>query len=224
MKSNKDTKETLLQQVIEKYSTNYKPPIGRSGIKRGDEIAFSQKKYDASLYTALTNKPLKEIANELEIKYGVLKLWKIEKRFKELMQQHQRHFALHTVGELQKKIGFLHDYEDTILEKNIEEIMSAPIPPIAFDEFRDANTYNPALVEEIYTHLFKRSFGGENEFFNFLILKFVKNVLSVSLNPKLWIQTKKSAIFLIKHLLKDGQIKTAMYYLRQLEEMEGTEV
>jgi len=217
--------KTLLQTFIENYSKSYHPPIGRAGIKRGEKIGYSQVKYEASLYSALTSKTLKDIAIELKVKYGVLKLWRIEKDFQALIEQHRRHFSGFVWGALHKKTGKLRDYaEDVLLKKDIREIWDTKLPSINFDEFRDSATYNPKVFESIYHRIFVESDYKSHELFplSFIFLNFIKVFFPSVFSIKLWKEIKIITINQIRMFLEEigDSKKEALFYLKLLYEME----
>jgi len=83
---------TLLGEYIEQRMSSYIEPE-RKGTTKGDPIGFSRKKYEASLYCT-TKFKLKYMAKILDTPYGVLRKWKTEKKFKEMVETHCREFAI----------------------------------------------------------------------------------------------------------------------------------
>ncbi len=83
---------TLLGEYIEQRMSSYIEPE-RKGTTKGDPIGFSRKKYEATLYCT-TNFKLKYLAKILGIPYGVLRKWKTEERFKEMVETHCRDLAI----------------------------------------------------------------------------------------------------------------------------------
>jgi hypothetical protein len=76
---------------------NYVEPT-KEGTPRGEPIGFPLAKYKATLYALrerlLPSKgDLVSQAKELGVSYGVLKKWRSEKKFKEMVSQHEKDFA-----------------------------------------------------------------------------------------------------------------------------------
>ncbi len=224
MSNKKKTEQTALQWFIEKYSKEYQPPVGRAGIKKGEKIGFSQAKYDASLYSGLTNKSLKDIAKDLNISYGVLKLWRIEKDFKELMDRHVRHFSMLCFRKAFEHPDSKGDIEFELDKLTLKEIAERPIEfsKINIDQFSDADIYHPIVVNAIIERQFPHfeGIGHISQKTHVLQIKFVRQVFPHVINDKQWKRINLGLISTIKQEMVAGNNKYAMYLLRLLEEIE----
>ncbi len=82
---------TLLGRFIQEKLDSYIEPE-RKGTAKGDEIGFSRKKYEASLYN-ITNLKMKYLSKTLNISYGLLRKWRTEDTFRAMIERHSREFA-----------------------------------------------------------------------------------------------------------------------------------
>jgi hypothetical protein len=71
----------------------YEEPA-RTRAQKGQQVGFSRAKYHASLL-ALTCLDLQRMAQEARCTYGVLRVWRTEEGFKELVARHQAEFLGH---------------------------------------------------------------------------------------------------------------------------------
>jgi hypothetical protein len=75
----------------------------KKGTPKGDPVGFSLAKYKATLF-ALRERVLPDTADlvtqakELGVSYGVLRKWRSEQKFKELVSQHEREFVSRVLG------------------------------------------------------------------------------------------------------------------------------
>jgi hypothetical protein len=81
---------TLLGRFIQEKLEGYEEPT-RQGVRRGDKVGFPRKKLHAGLL-ALTCASLREQAAEAGIKYDLLRKWRSEPEFKEMVNQHRYAF------------------------------------------------------------------------------------------------------------------------------------
>lgn len=82
---------TLIGDFVGQKTASYIEPE-RKGTAKGDEIGFSQKKYEASLWN-ITSLKLRILAILLGISHGLLRKWRTEEKFKKMIAQHCREFA-----------------------------------------------------------------------------------------------------------------------------------
>lgn len=88
--------QRLLPKFIDEKLTNYIEPT-KEGTPRGEPVGFSKAKYRATL-EALREKVLPETddlstqAKRLRVAYGVLRKWRSEPQFKQLVAQHEKEF------------------------------------------------------------------------------------------------------------------------------------
>ena len=113
------TKQTqkLLPRFIDEKLANYVEP-SRKGTPKGEPVGFSKAKYRASL-EALREKVLPETndlsteAKRLRVPYGVLRKWRSEPQFKELVAQHEKEFVRQLETDIQ---------HDTALKQKIQHV------------------------------------------------------------------------------------------------------
>jgi hypothetical protein len=86
----------LLPRFIAEKLADYTEP-SKKGVPKGDPVGFSRTKYHATLL-ALRQKlladeeGLEEQAKELKVSYGVLRKWRSEQQFKEMVAQREKEF------------------------------------------------------------------------------------------------------------------------------------
>ena len=111
--------QKLLPKFIDEKLFNYVEPT-RKGTPKGEAVGFSKAKYGASL-EALREKVLPETndlsteAKRLRVPYGVLRKWRSEPQFKELVAQHEKEF----IRQLQTKKAEL------IMGQSLERLRNA---------------------------------------------------------------------------------------------------
>ena len=84
-------KNTLLSEFIKKMIADYEEPQ-RKGTPKGEPVGFGRDKYKASLYL-LYNTKLVDLAEELNISYGVFRKWKSEKVVQAEVENYLREFT-----------------------------------------------------------------------------------------------------------------------------------
>jgi hypothetical protein len=75
----------------------------KKGTPKGDPIGFSLVKYTATLYALRERvlpgmRDLASQAKELGVSYGVLRKWRSEPRFRDMLSQHEKEFMRYVVG------------------------------------------------------------------------------------------------------------------------------
>ena len=89
--------EERLARFISHKVTSYVEPT-KKGTPKGDPVGFSLTKYKATLY-ALRERVLPDTldlviqAKKLGVSYGVLRKWRSEQKFKEIVSQHVDEFT-----------------------------------------------------------------------------------------------------------------------------------
>ena len=86
----KDDSSSLLEVFISARTKHYDPPE-RKGKKRGEAIGIPLHKYKASLLY-LTVDGQKGIAKGAKVSYGLLRKWKTEQEFRNLIKEHKKDF------------------------------------------------------------------------------------------------------------------------------------
>jgi len=100
LKHKRIQRDTLLGEFIQQRMDAYIEPQ-RKGTAKGDDIGLSDRKYEASLY-GVTNLKIKDVARILDVPYGVLRKWRTEERFKEMIKRHCRDFATRVCDYINK--------------------------------------------------------------------------------------------------------------------------
>lgn len=90
-----------LAKFIDSKLKEYVEPT-RMGTPKGETVGFSLTKYQATLFSLreslLDNEDLKAQARKLGISYGLLRKWRSEQSFKELVAQHEKEFVNHLLA------------------------------------------------------------------------------------------------------------------------------
>jgi hypothetical protein len=93
----------LLRKFIDSKLVAYVEPT-KEGTPKGEPVGFSLTKYQATLFTLreslLDNEDLKAQAKELGISYGLLRKWRSEEKFKDLVSQHEKEFITYLLNPL----------------------------------------------------------------------------------------------------------------------------
>ena len=92
-----------LAKFIDSKLKEYVEPT-RMGTPKGEAVGFSLTKYQATLFTLreslLDNEDLKAQARKLGISYGLLRKWRSEQSFKDLVSQHEKEFITYLLNPL----------------------------------------------------------------------------------------------------------------------------
>ena len=101
----------LIARYIKDHLCSHAEPV-RKGTHRGDRIGMKKDKERAALLSSLTCRTPKAIALEVGVSYGLLRKWKTEDRFKDVMNSALTRFVLHFENHF---VQALHEYEKGIL-------------------------------------------------------------------------------------------------------------
>jgi hypothetical protein len=97
----------LIPRFIRSKLADYAEPT-RKGTPKGEPVGFSKTKYCATLY-ALRDKvlsggeDLKAQAKELKVSHGLLRKWRTDPRFKDLVARHEREFFGFLLGSIRHR-------------------------------------------------------------------------------------------------------------------------
>jgi hypothetical protein len=97
----------LLPRFIARKLSEYVPPT-KKGTPKGEPVGFPPEKYRATLY-ALREKVLsghddiQAQAKVLKVAYGVLRTWRSEQVFKDLVSQHEREFVVYVLRAMRHR-------------------------------------------------------------------------------------------------------------------------
>jgi hypothetical protein len=139
----------LLSDFLREKCASYAEPM-RSGTPRGEPVGFSAKKYAASLL-ALTTLDGKSTAKQLGVSHGVLRKWRTEPAFKNLVDKHCKEFADRLLRHVKERI--------TADRKDTEDLLKLPLEELArsqvagrrtYTEFSDGELYGDRLLNELW--------------------------------------------------------------------------
>jgi hypothetical protein len=128
----------FIREKARKYT-----PHQRRGVRKGDPIDFPENKFAATLL-CLTNMAPKQIAQAVGASYGVLRLWKTEPRFKELVKAHRNEYIRY-FANLITVTGIL-DPEKLLNEIEKDAIPHSLVILDLLDEFGEIVRKNPATI------------------------------------------------------------------------------
>ena len=170
--------DTLLSQFYLNRLETYKKSFKFSPSKK-TKHHMSAKKYKTSLIM-ITNLKQKEIAEALNISYGLIRKWNTEKFFKSSVKQHCRDFAHHVVNYIKKELV---NNCKTLLE-SIENEQLISLPVINYAKLKNASIYGECVKMNIWL-LLEKNFSYDlkeldtKEFFIQMILcdLLIENIL-----------------------------------------------
>jgi hypothetical protein len=95
--------EKLLAKFIADKLNTYVEPT-KEGTPKGEPVGFSSTKYKATLYRLRervldTSEDLTAQAKELKVSYGLLRKWRSEQDFKDLVSQHEKEFVNYLMSD-----------------------------------------------------------------------------------------------------------------------------
>ena len=129
---------TLLEKFINKKAKSYKEPQ-RRGVKKGDIIGFSRKKYLAALYS-ITNSSQREVARFAGTSTGVVLKWRTEQAFREKIDSLSNEFIAVVADYTLKQVKEVHKVEDKIRQWHLSGEEGQLHLPL--NEIEDAKRYS----------------------------------------------------------------------------------
>jgi len=143
--SDADFKKTFLKNFINDKILKYVEPQ-RRGTPKGNPIGLSKVKYNAAALCSLTKTSVKEIANQLDVSYGLLRKWRTEDKFYEVVDELEREFCQLLVEHLKKRGEKQLQLRDEYFSKTLDEMIKTYPPFINWDEFVDIKNYSEAFM------------------------------------------------------------------------------
>jgi len=142
------SKETLLDIFLTEKLQTYIEPT-RKGTPKGDPVGFSATKYTATL-ACMKKMPLKKIAAQLNVSYGLLRKWRTEDKFNELIIQHCTEFAKKVKNHLVRRTKKQDELWTEYIKLPLDEIAKTPPPSLSQNEFMDIRSYSNLLILEMH--------------------------------------------------------------------------
>ncbi len=176
---------TLLTKFIHDRLSKYTEPA-RKGVPKGHPIGMSFVKYKASLYM-LYDFPLKDIAKDFAISYGLLRKWRTEPDFKEMHKKHCHDFtAMFLVHFKEWHVNNIKNYKNFVKNEPIYKLEMHNLPAIDVREFEDISKYNFELINLITSEFCKIINKGDLALDSdiYLIIRLMKGNNSASKTPK----------------------------------------
>lgn len=137
--------------MFEKLRTYIEPT--RKGTPKGDPVGFSATKYTATL-ACMKKIPLKKIAAQLNVSYGLLRKWRTEDNFNELIIQHCIEFAKKVKNHLVRRAKKQHELWTEYIKHPLDEVVKTPPPFLSQNEFMDIKFYSNLLILEVHKTIF----------------------------------------------------------------------
>lgn len=150
--------KTLFRAYYEqKIGSHFEPQ--REGIKRGEKIGFSKQKFTAALLVGLAAHSLKEVAEKVEVSYGLLRQWNMDREFRDIAENTCKEFAGSVVALIKAKVEQAHTHAK---EKKVylEDILNKE----KFEELSDAKIYSDCVIREI-GQLYLKHFHTSSDLF-----------------------------------------------------------
>lgn len=138
-------RKTLLKKFIDEKCSSYKAPE-RKGTPKGHPIGFGPEKYLASL-EALTNIKQQELAKGLGISYTLLRKWRSEKQFKDLVSGHHNEFIQYFNNFILSRINIHYKFYDDLRKKTPEELSCLDYPSYWLEAHREHNVSYEMLAD-----------------------------------------------------------------------------
>jgi len=142
---------TLLRVFVDGKASMYSAP-SRKGTPRGETIGFSEVKYLATLF-GLIKMPLKNVAKALEISHAMLRKWRTEDAFLDLIDQHVREFASLFMENIRIRIKRREKLQDDFEAQSLADIASQDLPSLDYSEVSDAQHYSDIVFSYIVLSL-----------------------------------------------------------------------
>lgn len=132
--------KTLLEQFFEDKCNHHSEPI-RVKVPRGKKIGMSKAKYQAALASSLCNFDLKGLAGQLQGSYEVIRRWKTERDFKNVVKETLDEFIWNLDIELESIAAEMIDQTNAgNFSYDFKE---------RFEIFKDADIYSKPVIEHI---------------------------------------------------------------------------
>lgn len=149
-------KANLIETFIEEKLKTFREPV-RQGVPRGEVIGFGLEKYKASLFIALKALRLKEVAEELDISYGLLRKWRTEYSFNKTIDSHRAEFVDFFIDHLKE---LRHDLDKRCRERykmSVEEVARQNVERIPDYHKGSLETFDlhPKLTQAIIRRVLK---------------------------------------------------------------------
>lgn len=146
--------DTLLSQFYMAKLETYKNSFESSASNK-TKHHMSAKKYKTSLIM-ITSLKQKEIAEALNVSYGLIRKWNTENPFKSSVLQHCKDFAHYVVNHVRKELA---STCKTLLE-GIETEKFILLPTFNYAELKDASLYGECVKMNIWL-LLEKSFSHD---------------------------------------------------------------
>lgn len=175
----------------------------------------SRKKYEASLWTALTEKQQKEIAEELEISHGSLRVYRTEESFRGLENDHREAFKDYLVGYFNGKHKQYAAAVERLLSKEARRVWELALPKVTFPELSDAYIWEKGLKKEIIDIIIKRlAKDYEDTPFEIELMKLLRKTFGWYTSDQIWEEFSNLLLFLVSHDIVAASVeKNSKFYL-----------
>lgn len=147
-----EERQTLLTGFLNEKAREYVAPT-RRGTAKGERIGFSVSKYLATLCALLNTGSNEETAKKLGVSYGLLRKWRSEVEFVELVDKHIAEFSIVFIQRVKERIREQECVDATFFQLPIEKMDSAEPNAVTYEEFDDVEAYNSRIFEKIVNEL-----------------------------------------------------------------------
>jgi hypothetical protein len=145
----------LLADLINERASTYVEP-SRKGTSRGQAIGFPREKYVAALLY-LTNFPLEHQAKALKVSHGLLRKWRTEKKFWDVVGDHLQELSKRFWSVIKDHVEKEKVLWEKFAELPLEQQANFEIPSLPYTEFEDSFLYNPHMSPHNFRTPFAKS-------------------------------------------------------------------
>jgi hypothetical protein len=147
--------KTKLLSFITEQTSHYKEPV-RQGTAKGEPIGLSSVKYKSSLLF-LTNLKGQEIADAVDVSYGLSRVWRTEDQYLSAIEKNTRIFARSVIEYI---LDIMKPTKDTGPGgKACFFVIGSKINDQIAKDFADIHLYSNDLMTEIYKQAQPYMFG-----------------------------------------------------------------
>ena len=139
---------TFLQSFIKQEISRYVEPT-RQGTARGEPVGLSSVKFKSTLFF-LTSLPGKKIAEAANVSYGILRVWRTESSYRNMIEKHIEAFARNVVRHLSDVVESTKEHGSRSEGDYVYLVVGTKINDQLAEDFADIPIYSGDLMEEIY--------------------------------------------------------------------------
>lgn len=175
----------------------------------------------------------KEIAAEVGVTHGQVRIWSTEEDFKSKKQEYRAEMEEYIVNLVKTKVDQFSAEVQEYVSLDLEDMAGKGLPTVAFPELQDSTQYNKELVEQIVNRLtgIAEELDMEHVQYVLVIYSLLANCFASYISPEEW-EDLKSYVYINIHGLIGAaykkkspkrELRLINYYIEILESMDTTE-